>query len=124
MDQVEQLVKHDPLIKGIWCVPRYSNPTGHTYSNETVARMAELAKLAGDNFRVMWDNAYAVHHLRDKHDELANLMDLAREAGTQDSVVMLASTLRAPASHSSARRCRISPHSRSSFPRRSSASTR
>lgn len=92
MDQVEQLVKHDPLIKGIWCVPKYSNPTGHTYSAETVSRMANLPKLAGDNFRIMWDNAYVVHHLSDKPDELANLMDLATQAGTQDCVVMLAST--------------------------------
>lgn len=92
MNQVEALVKHDPLIKGIWCVPRYSNPTGQTYSNETVSRMASLAKLAGANFRIIWDNAYAVHHLRDAPDRLANLMQMATEAGTEDSVVMLAST--------------------------------
>ena len=92
MDEIETLVKQDPLIKGIWCVPKYSNPTGQTYSDETVARMSRLAKLAGDNFRIMWDNAYAVHHLRDEQDKLADLMALAREAGTQDSVVMLGST--------------------------------
>jgi aspartate/methionine/tyrosine aminotransferase len=92
MDQVEELVKHDRLIKGIWCVPKYSNPTGHTYSDETVVRMARLATLAGENFRVMWDNAYTVHHLADKPDELANLMEHARSAGTANNVVMLAST--------------------------------
>lgn len=92
MDQVEALVKHDPLIKGIWCVPRYSNPTGQSYSDETVARIASLAKLAGNNFRIIWDNAYAVHHLSAEPGPLANLMQMATEAGTQDSIVMLAST--------------------------------
>ncbi|HKI73302.1 MAG TPA: aminotransferase class I/II-fold pyridoxal phosphate-dependent enzyme [Pseudomonadales bacterium] len=92
MDQIEAMVGSDPLIKGIWCVPKYSNPTGHTYSDETVARMAKLPKLAGDNFRVMWDNAYTVHHLTDKPDQLADIMALARNEGTTDNIVMLAST--------------------------------
>lgn len=92
MDQVEKLIESDPLIKGIWCVPKYSNPTGHTYSDETVTRMAALPNKAGSNFRVMWDNAYVVHHLDANGDELANLMEAARKAGTQDSIVMLAST--------------------------------
>lgn len=92
MAQAEALVGSDPLIKGIWCVPRYSNPTGHTYSDETVSRLAKLPKIAGDNFRVMWDNAYVVHHLADEPDELANLMVAAREAGTANNIVMLAST--------------------------------
>lgn len=92
MDKVEALVEQDPLIKGIWCVPKYSNPTGHTYSDATVERMANLPKLAGNNFRIMWDNAYAVHHLTDKHAVLADLMGAAKRAGTEDSVVMLAST--------------------------------
>lgn len=92
MAQVEALVGSDPLIKGIWCVPRYSNPTGHTYSDDTVSRLARLPKSAGNNFRVMWDNAYVVHHLADEPDELANLMVAAREAGTTNNIVMLAST--------------------------------
>ncbi|MEX0943713.1 MAG: aminotransferase class I/II-fold pyridoxal phosphate-dependent enzyme [Pseudomonadales bacterium] len=92
MAEVESLVSSDPLIKGIWCVPRYSNPTGYTYSDETVSRLSKLPIIAGDNFRIMWDNAYAVHHLADEPDELSNLMALARKQSTQDSVVMLAST--------------------------------
>ena len=92
MDQVEKLVEADPLIKGIWCVPKYSNPSGHTYSDQTVSRMAALPKIAGKHFRIMWDNAYSVHHLGDQQDQLANLMETARKAGTEDSVVMLAST--------------------------------
>ena len=92
MDQVETLVKNDPLIKGIWCVPRYSNPTGQTYSDDTVRRMAALPRLAGRNFRIMWDNAYVVHHLAETHDQLANLMDEARKASTEDNVVMFGST--------------------------------
>lgn len=92
MDQIEALVKQDPLIKGIWCVPKYSNPTGHTYDGETVERLAKLSGIAGDNFRVMWDNAYTVHHLADEHDKLDNVMEKAAKAGTADSIVMLAST--------------------------------
>lgn len=92
MDQVESLVKSDPLIKGIWCVPKYANPTGVTYTDDTVKRMARLATIAGKDFRVMWDNAYAVHHLADRHDELANIMDEARAAGTEDAIIELAST--------------------------------
>ncbi|MDZ7687030.1 MAG: aminotransferase class I/II-fold pyridoxal phosphate-dependent enzyme [Gammaproteobacteria bacterium] len=92
MDQVESPVASDPLIKGIWCVPKYSNPTGQTYSDETVSRLAALPSKAGKQFRIMWDNAYAVHDLTDNPDRLANLMEAARNAGTADSVIMLAST--------------------------------
>ncbi|HIG42754.1 MAG: aminotransferase class I/II-fold pyridoxal phosphate-dependent enzyme [bacterium] len=92
MGQVESLLESDPMIKGIWCVPKYSNPTGVTYSDEVVRRMATLANKAGPDFKIMWDNAYAVHHINDEHDTLANLMDIARENSTQDSIVMLAST--------------------------------
>ncbi len=92
MDQIEALVAADPLIKGIWCVPKYSNPTGIVYSDETVSRFARLARLAGPNFRIMWDNAYAVHHLDGAAAPLKNLMSEAEALGTEDSVVMLAST--------------------------------
>ena len=65
MDRVESLVKEDPLIKGLWCVPRFSNPTGGVYSDDTVERIARLGLIAADHFVVMWDNAYAVHTLYD-----------------------------------------------------------
>lgn len=92
MDQVETLVKADKNIKGIWCVPRFSNPSGIVYSNSTVERIAKLAKIAGDNFRVMWDNAYAIHTLHDNAPSLANVMDIARANGTQDSILLFGST--------------------------------
>jgi aspartate/methionine/tyrosine aminotransferase len=92
MDQVEALIDADPLIKGIWCVPKYSNPTGHTYSSATVKRLAALSKRAGPNFRVIWDNAYVVHHLSADEDQLASVYTAADEAGTADSVISFAST--------------------------------
>lgn len=92
MDQVEALVKADPLIKGIWCVPRFSNPTGIVYSDDTVDRIAKLGTIAGPNFRVMWDNAYAVHFINKSAPQLANLMDAAKRHGTQDSVLIFGST--------------------------------
>jgi aspartate/methionine/tyrosine aminotransferase len=92
MDEIEQRVREDPFIKGIWCVPKYQNPTGYTFSDEVVERFAQLGAIAGPNFRIMWDNAYAVHDLSDERDSLANLMDACQSAGTTDSVVMLAST--------------------------------
>jgi DNA-binding transcriptional MocR family regulator len=92
MDQVEALVKADKNIKGIWCVPRFSNPSGIVYSKNTVDRIALLAKIAGDNFRVMWDNAYVIHTLHDGAPELANVMDIAKANGTQDSVLVFGST--------------------------------
>lgn len=92
MDQVESLVANDPLIKGIWCVPRFSNPTGETYSDETVQRMAKLANKAGNNFYVFWDNAYAVHALSDNATALAPIMPIAQESNTLDSILQFAST--------------------------------
>ncbi len=92
MDAVEALVAADPLVKGIWCVPRYSNPTGHTYSDEVVRRMAGVPKLAGEGFRILWDNAYAVHHLTDDPVPLANLMDECRALETAQGLVVLGST--------------------------------
>ncbi|MFP6793410.1 MAG: aminotransferase class I/II-fold pyridoxal phosphate-dependent enzyme [Pseudomonadales bacterium] len=92
MQQVKELVSQDAAIKGIWCVPKYSNPTGNTYSKEVVEQFAEIPKVAGDNFRVFWDNAYAVHDLVEHGDELPSLMTAAEKAGTTDSIVMLGST--------------------------------
>lgn len=92
MDEVERLVKSDPLIKGIWCVPKYSNPTGEVYSEEVVARMAQLGNIAGPDFRIMWDNAYAAHHLTDNPPQLANLLTLSEKAGTLDNAVVIGST--------------------------------
>ena len=92
MDQVEQLVKSDQLIKGIWCVPKYANPNGVVYSDAVVRRFAALAKIAGANFRIMWDNAYAEHHLVDNPPELANLLTLCEQQSTLDSAIVIGST--------------------------------
>lgn len=92
MDQVEALVAKDPQIKGIWCVPRFSNPSGIVYSDDVVERCARLGKIAGPGFRVFWDNAYAVHTLRDDAPALANIMDAAKRAGTADSIYIFGST--------------------------------
>ncbi|MFQ3200002.1 MAG: DNA-binding transcriptional MocR family regulator [Zhongshania sp.] len=92
MDAVEELLKNDPSIKGIWCVPRFSNPTGTVYSNNVVDRIAQLGKIASSNFRVFWDNAYAVHQLSEDAPEVANLMDNCRKYGTEDSVYLFGST--------------------------------
>ena len=91
MDQVEALVAADPSIKGIWCVPKYSNPTGVIYSHDVVRRVAGLAKQAGANFRVMWDNAYSVHDLYEYHP-LPSIMAAAKEVGTQEHIALFSST--------------------------------
>lgn len=92
MDEVERLVAEDPMIKGIWCVPKYSNPTGSTYDAATVERFAKLGDIAGKDFRIMWDNAYAVHHLTDKHAALDNLMAKAEASGNDSTVAIFGST--------------------------------
>lgn len=92
MDAVEAAVRDDPSVRAIWCVPKYANPTGCIYSDETVARFATLPKLAAPGFRILWDNAYAVHDLEPEPRALANLYALAKEADTEDGVVMFGST--------------------------------
>lgn len=92
MDAVEALIADDSSIKGMWNVPKYSNPTGLTYSDKTVERIARLGKTAPANFRVFWDNAYAVHDLSDSPDQLASIMDYCRNHGTEDLVIQFTST--------------------------------
>lgn len=92
MDQVEALIKVDSSIKGIWCVPKYGNPTGVVFSDETVDRIAQLGNIAAPNFRVFWDNAYAVHDLVDGAPVLANVMERCRAHGTENSVLQFTST--------------------------------
>jgi len=90
MDQVEVLAAADNTIKGIWCVPKYSNPTGDSCSEETVRRLAEMK--ATPDFRIMWDNAYAEHHLDDSPSALANIMSFCIAAGNENRVIEFAST--------------------------------
>lgn len=91
MDVIEKLVADDDSIKGIWCTPKYSNPDGITYSDEVVGRIANMKTKAAD-FRIIWDNAYTVHHLTDKPDSLKNIMDACKEAGNPDRVLIFGST--------------------------------
>ena len=90
MDIVERLAL-DPSVRGMWCVPKYSNPTGETYSEEVVQRIARMRTGAPD-FRVFWDNAYSVHHLTDQRSEIANILDLSHQAGHPDRAFVFAST--------------------------------
>ena len=94
MDEVERLAASDASVKGIWCVPKYSNPSGITYSDETVRRLAQM-ECAANDFRIVWDNAYCIHHLYDDPSQQDAVIDIAaacKEAGNPNRYVKFAST--------------------------------
>ena len=91
MKLVKRYAESDPSVKGIWCVPKYSNPQGYTYSSETVEAFAAL-KPAADDFRIFWDNAYFVHGFREKDDYLRNIFDACKTYGSEDMVYEFMST--------------------------------
>ncbi|MBN1257242.1 MAG: aminotransferase class I/II-fold pyridoxal phosphate-dependent enzyme [Planctomycetes bacterium] len=91
IDKVAELVGSDPAVKGIWCVPKYSNPTGHTYTDDMVDRLASMPAAAGD-FRIFCDNAYSAHQLGRKPDQLKNIFEACKAAGNPDRIYLFGST--------------------------------
>jgi DNA-binding transcriptional MocR family regulator len=91
MDQVEQIAAEDDSVRGIWCVPKYSNPTGVTYSDQVVRRLAGMRTKAAD-FRIFWDNAYTAHHLTDRPDRLENGLAACKQAGNPNRIFVFGST--------------------------------
>jgi DNA-binding transcriptional MocR family regulator len=91
MDEVERLVAHEPTIRGMWCVPKYSNPTGAIYSDEVIERLAAMPAAATD-FRIYWDNAYCVHHLTSERIAIANILELSARHGHPNRAFVFAST--------------------------------
>jgi DNA-binding transcriptional MocR family regulator len=91
MDAVEELVQQDPEIKGLWCVPKYSNPSGTVYSDDTVERLASM-KTEAEDFRIFWDNAYTVHHLGGGPAPIKNILEACKDAGHADRVLIFGST--------------------------------
>ncbi len=91
MDMVEEWARSDESVKGIWCVPVYSNPDGYVYSDETVRRLAQMTTAAPD-FKIFWDDAYVVHHLTDEQVEIPNILDECKVAGHPDRPLMFCST--------------------------------
>jgi len=90
MDEVRKWVK-DPTVKGMWCVPKYSNPSGIVYSDRIVEEIAQL-KPASKDFRILWDNAYCVHHLTEEEIQIPNILEICEKYGTEDMVIKFAST--------------------------------
>jgi DNA-binding transcriptional MocR family regulator len=91
MDEVERLVASDASIKGMWCVPKYSNPTGAVYSDAVIERLGAMKTAAGD-FRLFWDNAYVVHHLTDERIAIANILEVCAQHGNPNRAFVFAST--------------------------------
>lgn len=91
MDEVERIAAQDASVKGMWCVPKYSNPTGAVYSRQTIERAAKM-KTAAPDFRLFWDNAYGVHHLTDERIEIANILELCAQHGHPNRAFVFAST--------------------------------
>jgi DNA-binding transcriptional MocR family regulator len=91
MDEVERIAAADPSVKGIWCMPKYSNPTGEIYSDDTIERLAAMRTASAD-FRLFWDNAYGVHHLTGTRHAIANVLDACERHGHKDRALVFAST--------------------------------